>query len=290
LARSSYYAGIRSIKIRDDNDRCIWNEILAVWDKFGTMGYRPLAAKLQIGKSKIERILNRFRGPTAAVFRHPAPPRKVPNVIRFITEALCQFPEKQARHNWVLRHGKNKYRHVIDPTRPYQLWAGDWKELRLPLMKVTLYIFVIIDCYTRQVMGWEFSIIKDSKAAIRASQMALNTAKSDPIFKPRGLIMHTDQGSAYMASETIRFWRSFGVVVSSADKGKPTQNPYIEAFFSILSRCWLRLQEFNTSYDAQHSIEYFFHLYNSERPHSALNFRTPQQALLDYKSYLFSQN
>lgn len=280
---------MRSISIRDEQDRDVWKKILTVWDKFGAMGYRALAAKLQIGKSKIERILKKFRGPKVPVFRRPSPPRRVPNVIRFITESLASSPEKQARNNWVFRNGKNEYRKVIEPTRPYQLWSGDWKELKIPLMKVTLYIFVIIDCYTRQVMGWEFSIIKDSKSAIRASEMALNIAKSDTLFNPRRLIMHTDQGSAYMASDTIQFWRSYGVIVSSADKGKPTQNPYIESFFSILSRCWLRFHEFNTIYDAHQSLEYFFGLYNSERPHSALNFKSPEQALSDYKSYLISQ-
>jgi len=250
------------------------------------MGCLPLANKLQIGKSKIERILKAFRPIKTPVFRKREIPRKVPNVIRFITESLIQSPQKQARNNWILRHGKNKYRHVIDPTRPYQLWAGDWKELRLPLMKITIYIFVIIDCYSRQLMGWEFSIIKDSKAAIRASKNALEKAHKDPLFHPRKLIMHTDQGSAYMASDTIQFWRSYGVIVSSADKGKPTQNPYVEAFFSILSRCWLRINEIHSIYDATNSLTYFFNLYNSERPHSALNFRSPDQALLDYKSYL----
>ena len=141
---------------------------------------------------------------------------------------------------------------------------------------------MIIDAYTKQLMGWELSIIKDSQAAISASKMALETASKTPIFYARKLIMHTDQGSAYIASDYIRYWRTLGVTLSTADKGKPTQNPYIEAFFSILSRFWLKYHEFLTIYDAKEKLLDFFNRYNQEWPHGALNNLSPSQKLQEY--------
>lgn len=233
------------------------------------------------------RILGKYRKQWGVKYTtqttKPKPPRRILNVIKLITQALIASPEKLNRGNWILRKGKNHYRHIIDPTRPYQLWAGDWKELQIPLIKVTLYIFVILDGYTRKLMGWELSIIKDSGAAIRAGKMAICNANQDRLFNPRNLIMHSDQGSAYTSDETMTFWRKQGVILSTADRGKPTQNPYIESFFSLLVRFWLNYHELPTVIDARESITTFFNRYNMEWPHGSLNNLTPDQKLRNYR-------
>lgn len=161
--RSSYYAGLKSIAINDQLDGEVWQKIAKIWEKFPGIGYRKLADLLKMNGKKILRILKKFRRPDSrSITKKPKQIRKIPNVIRLITQSLVTDPKKQTRNNWILRDGKNQYRKVIDPTRPYQLWAGDWKELKLPFLGVTLYIFVIIDCYTKQLMGWKLSIIKDA--------------------------------------------------------------------------------------------------------------------------------
>lgn len=268
---------------RDELDKAIWNKILKVWELIPGLGYRKLATRLSYNGKKLLRILNKYRKGQPEKTRKAALPRRIPNVIKLITQSLLENPAILARGNWILRHGKNKYRHIIEPTRPYQLWAGDWKELKIHLLGVTLYIFVIIDCYTRELMGWELSIIKNSSSAIKAGEQALQKAYKDPLFKPQRLIMHTDQGSAYLAEDTIRFWRSHGIILSTADRGKPTQNPYIEAFFSILVRFWLNYHELLTVYEARESITRFFNLYNTEWPHGAIDNLTPTQKLIQYK-------
>ena len=144
---------------------------------------------------KILRIIRKFRkGPARLILPKEKSKRRILNIIKLITNDLKKYGDKCKRGNWILREGKNKYRHIIDPTRPYQLWAGDWKELKIPLLGVTLYIFTIIDCYTRQLMGWELSLIKDPSSAIKAADMAIAKAKKDPLFSLRKLIMHSDQG------------------------------------------------------------------------------------------------
>jgi transposase InsO family protein len=287
LRRSSYYAAVNAKVKNDLLDSQIWQQILTAWGRIPGLGYRKLASRLKINGKKILRILRTYRDrlghKTKGQRKQKANrPRRILNVIRLITEALLQSSEKVSRGNWILRHGKNKYRHIIEPTRPYQLWAGDWKELKIPVIQVTLYIFVIIDCYTREVMGWELSVIKDSKAAIRAGEMALAKAKEQPEFRPRKLIMHSDQGSAYTSDETIYFWRNQGVILSTADRGKPTQNPYIESFFSLLVRFWLDHCELPTVIDARESITHFFDLYNAEWQHGAWNYSSPKEVRIQY--------
>ena len=124
-------------------------------------------------------------------------------------------------------------------------------------------------------MGWELSLIKDPSSAIKAADMAISKAKKDPLFILRKLIMHTDQGGAYISDQYIEYWRSQGVILSTADRGKPTQNPYAESFFSILSRFWLRYKEILTVTDAKLVVSEFFSIYNSEWTHGAINNMTP---------------
>ena len=284
LVRSSFYAGIKSMKRNNKLDK-------KIWEKFPGIGYRKLAPRLNCSGKKILRIIRKYRqGSARIILPKETPKRRILNVIKLITNDLKKYTGKCQRGNWILREGKNKYRHVIDPTRPYQLWAGDWKELKIPLLGVTLYIFTIIDCYTRQLMGWELSIIKEPSSAIKAAKLAISKAIKDPLFNPRKLIMHTDQGGAYISDQYINYWRTLGVILSTSDRGKPTQNPYAESFFSILSRFCLRYKEILTVTDAKEVVSDFFSIYNSEWSHGSINNMTPNQKLAEYHCSLILGN
>lgn len=283
LARSSFYS---AGKTKDKNDRLdneIWDKIADLWNTLPGIGYRKIARYLELGERKIRSVLRKYRG-NKRKNTSPKKERKFPNLIIRITRDLIRNPEKQKRGNWMVKDGKNGYRKLIESVRPYQLWAGDWKELKIPFLGLTLYIFIIIDCYTRKLMGWSFSIIKDRDSAVKASMMAVDNAKSDPLFHPKKLIMHTDQGSAYVAGEYIEYWKSIGAHISMADRGKPTQNPYIEAFNSILVRFWITQYEFLTVIEAEESITRFFNLYNTKWKHGSIGFITPEEKLKKYKS------
>ena len=200
-------------------------------------------------------------------------------------------PIKQKRGNWILKNGaskgkKSKHVWLIEPVRPYQLWAGDWKELKAPLLGIAIYIFLIIDCYTRQLKGWNISFIKDGRAAVVASKMAIEKSIKNQLFNPKNLIMHTDQGSAYLSEEYEKYWKKLGVSLSTADRGRPTQNPYIEAFISILKRFRLDRHELITIVEIKKSLTKFFNLYNRQWLHGEIGFITPNQRLEQYRSYL----
>lgn len=292
LARSSFYAA-RKAKIRKDYlDKNIFCQIEKIWKIFPGWGYRKLAAGLKrngilVNGKKVLRILAEYRGiKTVKQTKKVNKERKYPNLIKKITKDLLEFPVKQKRGSWTLRDGKNKYRKIIEPTRPYQLWAGDWKELKVPLLGITIYIFLIIDCYSRQLKGWNISLIKDGRAAVEASKMAVGRSIKDPLFNPRNLIMHSDQGSAYLSEEYELYWKTLGVSLSTADRGKPTQNPYIEAFISILKRFWLDRHELITIVEIKKSLNKFFNLYNRSWLHGEIGFITPNQRLEQYRAYL----
>lgn len=285
LARSSFYAAKQAERINDVMDNDVWEKIIKLWEKFPGVGYRKLSKYLNINGKRIARILRQYRGPKTVKPKAKSLCR-FPNIVKLITIALIKYPDKINRDNWILRDGKNKYRKVIEPTRPYQLWQTDWKELKIVFLGIKIYIFIIIDCYTRQLKGYSFSLIKDGSAALKAITMAVNNSLSDSLFVPKELILHSDQGKAYFTNEYIAYIKHYQIKISMADRGKPTQNPYIEAFNSIMVRFWLNQHEFLTAIEVEESLWRFFSLYNREWKHSGINYQTPDERLYRYKQNL----
>lgn len=286
LRRSSFYATQKAKRKNDSLDKEIWEKITKVWEVFPGVGYRKLMAYLTFGKRTIQRVLKKYRGQKVKT-KHFKKERPFPNIPVLITKALTANPLKQKRGNWILKDGKNGYRKLIEPTRPYQLWAADWKELKIPFLGITLYIFLIIDAWTKQIKGYSFSLIKDSPSALKASRMAVNNSREDPLFDPKKLIIHSDNGSAYLAEGYIAFWKNLKVHISMSDPGKPTQNPYIEGFISILVRFCIEQHELLTIVEAEETISRFLNLYNREWRHGSIGNKTPDQQLNYYrKSYL----
>jgi putative transposase len=116
--------------------------------------------------------------------------------------------------------------------------------------------------------------------------MAIDNSLKDELFKPEELIWHSDQGKAYFTNEYIAYLKHYRIKISMADRGKPTQNPYIEAFFSILSRFWLSRHELLTAIEVEESLTRFFNLYNRRWKHSGINYQTPDERLYRYKQKL----
>jgi transposase InsO family protein len=294
LARSSYYAGVKALEGREDKgcyDKALWRRIGEIWKMFPGTGCKKLAQYLFVGKDRIRGVIRKYCGSAQKKKPKKKPENRRRNILRCITEALISNPEKVKRGNWVIRDGKNKYRKVIEPMRPYQLWTGDWKELKIHIINITVYIFIIIDAYTRQIKGYHISLIKDARSSLKASEMAITNSCKDPLFKPNKLIMHTDQGSAYISKEYDTYWKSYGVKLSYAAPGKPTQNPYSEGIISILSRFCLSHYEFSSVVELDDVVLKFVKDYNENWWHEKLANISPNQRLEHYRqTSLISSN
>lgn len=284
LARSSYYAMVKSRESRDRLDRKIWEDICDQWEEFPGLGYRKLAKFLCRNKKQIQRILQKFRGKREKT--KVCKPSKRFNILKEVVRVLEESPQKLARGNWILKDGKNGYRKLLEPTRPYQLWASDWKEIRV--FGFVVYIFILLDVYTRQLLGYHCSLIKDTSSALHAGRMAIEKACLDDLFEPGRLILHRDNGSAYISEENERFWRNLGVKLSYSDPGKPTQNPYSEGFISVYTRFWLNHFEYESAGEVQVLVSKFFDKYNDKWKHSGIGYLTPDQKLEEYKNHILN--
>lgn len=134
-----------------------------------------------------------------------------------------------------------------------------------------LYLAVMLDLYSRRVVGWAMSAHIDDKLAISALQMALQTRRP-----ARGLIHHSDRGSQYCSKDYLAVLHAHGIVRSMSRKADCWDNAVSESFFGTLKQELIFRCELQSRADAQTSIfEYLEVYYNPKRRHSTLGFLSP---------------
>lgn len=152
---------------------------------------------------------------------------------------------------------------------PNQKWAGDISYIWT--REGWLYLAVIIDLYSRRVIGWAVSNRMKKDLAIRALQMAINLRQPEP-----GCLHHTDRGSQYCSHAYQKILRGQGFQVSMSGKGNCYDNSAVETFFKTLKAELVWRQNWITRRQAEMTLfEYINGFYNSRRRHSALGWKSP---------------
>lgn len=118
------------------------------------------------------------------------------------------------------------------PTRPNQVWATDFTCL--PTSTGWLFLAVVLDHYSRRVVGWAFSAQIDTALALAALRMALTQRRP-----PAGLLHHSDLGSQYASAAYRAELAAHGLVASMSRAGNPYDNAVLESFYSTLKTEWL---------------------------------------------------
>ncbi len=135
-----------------------------------------------------------------------------------------------------------------------------------------LYLAVIIDLYSRKVIGWSMSQYNDTKLVSRALEMAV---KVKPIKEQ--VLLHSDQGSTYRADAYLALFKNNKIMQSMSRKGECHDNAVAESFFSTLKSELVYQTTYQTREEAKSSIfEYIEVFYNKVRRHSYLNYESPK--------------
>lgn len=158
-----------------------------------------------------------------------------------------------------------------------QKWAGDityvWTQ------SGWLYLAVIIDLFSRQVIGWSLSNRINKELVCNALQMALWRRGF-----PKGVIVHTDRGSQYCSKKYQKLLKDNQLICSMSGKGCCYDNAVSETFFHTLKVECLFDYCFTTREDAKQTIfEYIEVYYNRKRKHSTIGYKTPAQYELLYR-------
>ena len=159
----------------------------------------------------------------------------------------------------------------FDPGHPNQAWVGDITFI--PTRQGWLYLAVVVDLFSRRIIGWATSTVADTRLALAASELAFALRRPGP-----GVIMHTDQGCQYTSDRFVAHLAQHGAIQSMSRKGNCWDNAVVERVFRSLKHEWLEAEPFPTREAARTEvIDYLIRYYNQERLHSSLDYRPPAE-------------
>jgi len=157
-----------------------------------------------------------------------------------------------------------------------QLWVADITYIRLETEFV--YLAVVLDAYSRRVIGWELDRTLEDDLTLAALRMALRHRVPAP-----GLVHHSDRGVQYASQDYTALLKDHHIDISMSRKGNPYDNATCESFMKTLKQEEVYRQEYRDLAEARASMEQFLEkVYNQKRLHSALGYRPPvefEQAL-----------
>jgi transposase InsO family protein len=164
------------------------------------------------------------------------------------------------------------------PTGINQLWVADITYIRLE--REFVYLAVILDAYSRRVIGWALGRTLEDELTMGALRMALDRRSPAP-----GLVHHSDRGVQYASGDYTGLLKTHHVTISMSRKGNPYDNAFCESFMKTLKYEEVHRQEYRDLADARASIQDFLErVYNQKRLHSALGYCAPvkfEQRLLE---------
>lgn len=150
-----------------------------------------------------------------------------------------------------------------------QLWVADITYIRL--REQFVYLAVILDSWSRRVVGWNLGETLEATLVIGA----LTHALADRAV-PEGIIHHSDRGVQYCSDDYVKMLRGAGFVISMSRAGNPYDNAKAESFMRTLKCEEVYLTNYRDTDDARQRIGQFLdEYYNRKRLHSSLGYRTP---------------
>jgi len=159
----------------------------------------------------------------------------------------------------------------IKPTAVNQLWVADITYIRLRVEFV--YLAVVLDAFSRRVIGWDLGRSLEAGLAVTALRMALQQRKPQP-----GMVHHSDRGVQYASQEYTGLLREQKVQISMSRTGNPYDNAVCESFMKTLKYEEIYRNEYRHLSEARTSIRAFLEsVYNQKRLHSALGYLPPAE-------------
>ena len=181
-------------------------------------------------------------------------------------EALYRKP------NTSRRHPKHKiYPYLLrnrQITAPHQVWAMDITYI--PMARGFVYLAAVIDWYSRRVLAWRVSISMETAFCIEVVEEAITRHGKPDIF-------NTDQGSQFTSSDFIGLLKHHEIAISMDGKGCWRDNVFIERLWKSVKYEEVYLRAYDSVNHARQSLGRYFEFYNTRRPHSALDRRTPDK-------------
>lgn len=254
LSVSSYYYKPRpgsAERVRRDAD--LRDQIEAIQVDYPRYGYRRIRAWLR----RLGMVVNSKR-------------------IRRVMRECGLFPE--IKRAFVATtdsdHGFAVYPNLVkdvEVNAPNQVWVSDITYIRIATCFV--YLAVVLDLFSRKVVGWAISRSLERSLSIGALQMAIQNRNP-----PSGIIHHSDRGVQYACGDYTGLLLQHGFQISMSRKGNPYDNAFAESFMKTLKHEEVLLWDYETYTDVLERVPYFIEeVYNKKRLHSSIGYMPPEE-------------
>ena len=182
-----------------------------------------------------------------------------------------------SRHN--LPTYPNHVKSVI-PTRPNQIWVSDitYIEMEDPSARLGYrfcFLTLVTDAYSKKILGWCVAPTLEAAYSIKALKMAISTLPED---FDETLIHHSDRGTQYASTDYIKVLTDNHIIPSMTENGNPKDNAMAERINSTVKNELLHGKTFSGIRQVTKAVRDSVAFYNGERPHSSINWHTPDEA------------
>ena len=151
------------------------------------------------------------------------------------------------------------------------MWRADITYIRLRTEYI--YLAVVLDAFSRRVIGWALGRTLEAELAVSALTIALRPRRPEP-----GLVHHSDRGVQYACCAYIDLLKQYGMAISMSRRGNPYDNAQAESFMKTFKYEEVYRTEYRDLADARACIgEFIERVYNEQRLHSALGYLPPSE-------------
>lgn len=171
---------------------------------------------------------------------------------------------------WRKSENKNILQQNFKVDQPNQVWLSDVTVFKY--REKYIYICVIIDLYSRKIIAYNISGRNSTQLITKTFRDACSLRQPG-----EGLIFHSDRGAPYVSFAFQRLLRELSVTQSLSRSGRPHDNAVSESFFSYLKREELYRRNYMSEKDLIRGIDTYISFYNEKRPHSSLQYKTPEK-------------
>ncbi len=254
LSRAGYYRSFRASAPRQE-EMCVRDAIQRIALKNRFYGYRRI--RVMLGREGFvvnhKRVLRLMRQDNLLCLRKRP---FVPVTTR-------------SQHTWPVV--PNLARSMV-PTGQNQLWVADITYVRM--LEEFAYLAIVLDAFSRRVIGWELDTHMNASLPIAALRMAIELRPP----KPGSLVHHSDRGVQYASGDYTLLLEAHGIVASMSRLANPYDNAKAESFMKTLKHEEVNASLYRDVKQARRQIGSFIEdIYNRQRLHSALDYRSPME-------------